>query len=502
MNKTTPNLTPSSIQELVNSIALHMDGTNRYERFKTLYENDRIAFVYDCIPTLGATLAPYQEEILGYYDDGQSRVAIRGPHGLGKSTLASILVNHAVLTATTDTKVPTTASAWRQLEKFLWPEIHKTAKLLDWSRIGRQPYTSSELLVRSLRTDNAEAFAIASDDETSLEGAHATNILIIFDEAKTIPVPTWDALEGAFSSEGLSVGHKAQAFAISTPGEPSGRFHDIHQQTAGYRDWKVRHVRIQEAIAAGRVSAKWARQRKIQWGEHSAVYQNRVLGEFADNSESGMIPLSWINAAVERYENWVYAGRPPCPQLDHNDIALGCDVARLGNDSTVVSERHGLTLLKIHPYSKLTTTSTAGHVKLHLQDANKGYIEGDHLGASVYDILREQGVRNLYILIPGGATTFRDKSGKLEFLNNRSAMWWNMREMLDPAYGYEVMLPNHPRLIGDLSTPTYDVTSRGVIQLESARNIVDRTGFSPDYGTACCLAFWSWKRNKGGGVVF
>jgi hypothetical protein len=54
------------------------------------------------------------------------RVAARGPHGLGKTTLASWVVIWFALTRDGDDwKVITTASAWRQLEKFLWPEIHK-----------------------------------------------------------------------------------------------------------------------------------------------------------------------------------------------------------------------------------------------------------------------------------------------------------------------------------------------------------------------------------------
>jgi len=464
-----------------------------------MYGNDRIAFVYDCVNTFCDSLTPYQEDILGYYDSGHSRVAIRGPHGLGKSALASLLVHHTVLTAETDAKVPTTASAWRQLDRYLWPEIHKTAKLLNWSKIGRDPYNANELMVRSIRTDNAESFAIASDDHTTLEGAHATNILFIFDEAKTIPAPTWDALEGAFSTEGLSQDHKAMALAISTPGEPSGRFYDIHMQGPGYTDWYVRHVRIEEAIAAGRISKQWVDNREMQWGRDSVVFQNRVLGEFADLSEDGVIPLSWINLATERWENWNDAGRPV---LEDNDGALGVDVARMGHDSTVIVVRYGLSLAEIHNYSKNPTTVTTGYVKLHLNKVQQATIEGDHLGSAVYDNLREQGHRNMHLLVPGANTFFRDKTGQLKFLNNRAAMWWNMRELLDPANGHDVMLPNDPRLVGDLVAPKWTVNSRGTIQLESKDAIRKRIGHSPDVGDACCLCFWSYKRASGGGVVF
>ena len=144
-------VTPTNIIDLVRSVAVHIGSTGQFARFKRLYAHDRIAFVYDCLPTFARTMAPYQEEIFGYFDEGYSRVSVRGPHGLGKTAMASILTQHSVLTAETDCKVPTTASAWRQLEKYLWPEIKKSGKFLDWIEIGREPYTRDELLQMSIK---------------------------------------------------------------------------------------------------------------------------------------------------------------------------------------------------------------------------------------------------------------------------------------------------------------------------------------------------------------
>lgn len=487
--------TPQNLKDLILSINVHIEENTKYVRFKKLYANDRVAFIYDCMPSLAKTIAPYQVETVSYYDEGATRVAIRGPHGLGKTAIASVLVHHTVLTVEEDAKVPTTASAWRQLEKYLWPEIHKSAKLIDWATVGRAPYSSDEMLVRSIKTDNAEAFALASDDHTSLEGAHATHIFFIFDEAKTIAVPTWDALEGAFSTEGLSETHKAMALAISTPGDPSGRFYDIHMQAPGYDDWRIRHVTIDEAIAAGRVSGAWVEQRRRQWGEDSVVFQNRVLGQFADNSEDGVIPLSWIQHAVDRWHAWKDTG----DSLPDGPRTMGVDVARSGNDATVLALREALTITSLLEYRKNRTTVTAGHITQNMAD-RQVTIEGDALGSSVYDILREQGVRNVRTVIPGGKTTFRDRSGKLTFLNNRSAMWWNMRELLDPANGMDVMLPNHPKLIGDLSAPKWQPNSRGVIQVEGKADIAKRIGRSTDFGDAVCYAFFPG--SAGGGIVF
>src|ERR1035437_10288081 len=57
--------------------------------------------------------------------------------------------------------------------------------------------------------------------------------------------------EGAFSSAGQP-GHEALALSISTPGARQGRFYDIHARRPGHENWWPRHIRIEEAVAAGR----------------------------------------------------------------------------------------------------------------------------------------------------------------------------------------------------------------------------------------------------------
>lgn len=81
------------------------------------YYNDPVAFAADCIDWQDDGLTSYQNEIINMLSHSR-RVAVRGPHGLGKSTIAAITVLWFCLTrdATgTDWKVMTTAGAWRQL---------------------------------------------------------------------------------------------------------------------------------------------------------------------------------------------------------------------------------------------------------------------------------------------------------------------------------------------------------------------------------------------------
>jgi hypothetical protein len=434
--------------------------------------------VHDCIIWKdGQAPAFYQDEILSYFPT-HSRVAVRGPHGLGKTALISWQTLWFALTRDgEDWKIPTTASAWRQLSKFLWPEIHKWARRLNWEKLERLPFKDKqELLDLSLKLQTGEAFALASDNSSMIEGAHAVNLLYVFDESKEIPNQTWDSAEGAFSSG------NACWLAYSTPGEPNGRFYDIQSRRPGYQDWKVRHVTLDECIKAGRISPGWVADRKAQWGEESAVYQNRVLGEFASSDEDGVIPLAWIERANQRWQKWNDS------EKKEEFISVGCDIARSGEDKTVLALRFENVISELRRYSKSDTMATTGHITgiMNLYKQGFAMIDVIGIGAGVYDKLREDQV-SANTFNASEHTNLLDRSGELGFINCRAAGWWNLRELLQND---EIAIPPDDKLTGDLTAPHWRVVSGGKIQIESKDDIKKRLGRSTDDGDAVVMAFY------------
>lgn len=413
------------------------------------------------------------------------RVAVRGPHGLGKTAENAWMVLWFALTREAreaDWKVPTTASAWRQLTHYLWPEVHKWAKRLKWEQLGRAPFDERyELQTRTLKLRHGEAFAVASNDPATIEGVHADQVLYIYDEAKTIPVETWDASEGAFSGAGTDTRAEAFALASSTPGPPTGRFYEIHKQQPGLEDWHAIHVTLQDAIDAGRVSSEWATQRKKQWGAKSAVYLNRVEGKFAASDEDSVIPLAWVEEAQERWRT---------AETDGGIDALGVDVAREGGDKTVIAPRRGNVLIELRRYDKQSTMQTANRLDGIMRGTDiVAVIDVIGVGGGVVDRVRELG-HQVIAFNASRRTDMLDSSGELGFVNQRAASWWNLREMLDPDSGLDVALPDDDLLTGDLTTPTWRVMSGGRIQVESKDDIKKRLGRSPDDGDAAVMAFW------------
>lgn len=457
-------------------------AATKYHSALSAYAADPAAFIHDCVDfPAGEHPTPYQTEVLERLPV-EKRIAIRAPHSAGKTALAAWLTLWGVLTAP-DVKVVTTASAWRQLTRFLWPEIHKWARRLRWARLGRGPFSQDEALDLNLKLGTTQqAFAAASNNAAFIEGAQAQRIIYIFDEAKAIPPETWDAAEGAFAGAGSDTAKEAYALAISTPGEPAGRFYDIHSHKPGYEDWWTRHVTLEEAVAAGRVSAEWAEQRKAQWGEGSAVYQNRVEGEFAaSDSSTVVIPLAWVERANDRWRAWRDEGAKLGRQT-----ALGVDVGRGGN-LTVVAPRHGNIVPDLHRSQVADTMHVVGQVRLYRQ-GSRVVVDVVGIGAGVVDRLREVGIP-VVGFNAGARTGATDRSGELNFVNLRSAGWWNLRELLDPAIGADLALPPDDRLTGDLTAPIWKVNSSGKIEVEGKDEIAKRIGRSTDDGDAVMMAF-------------
>lgn len=467
---------------------------------RPVFFDDPVGWVGEFVDFSGLT--GYQAEVMSSLV-GSGRVAVRGPHGLGKTTAAALLVHWFAQTRDgLDWKALTTAGAWRQLVKYLWPEVHKWSRRLRWDRLGRKPYTATELMGLSLKLSTGEAFAAAASDHEKIEGCHADHLLYVFDESKAIPVPTWDAAEGAFTGGSKEV----LVLAISTPGEPQGRFYQIHKREAGYEDWTVRHVTRQEVTAAGRMDPKWAEQRSRQWGAQSALFLNRVEGEFASSDEDGVIPLSWVEAANERWSEAhpeclvKKAGRDEVPEYRHDGClldgftGLGCDPARSGPDATVLGLRHGETITDIRRTRKEGTTQTSGRVRRVLEhQGGKAVVDVIGIGAGVVDSLRDNThlARNVVPFNAAERSTRKDRSRELGFLNTRAAAWWHLRERLDPDSPDEpISLPPDDELIGDLTAPKWTVTGAGKIQIESKDDIRRRLSRSTDVGDAVVMAFW------------
>jgi hypothetical protein len=437
--------------------------------------NDPLQWVTDVLPSV--SLSGYQADELSGLVTGSGKVAARGPRGSGKTMPAALAALWFITTrelAGLDWKCPITAGSWQQLQRFTMPEIHKWTSRMRWDRLGMDPWRrNQELMTLRVNLKHGEAFAINSDNPDLIEGAHADHLMLIVDEAKSVPDASWDAMEGYFSSPG-----QYYRFVISTPSEPAGRFADIHMRKPGYQDWTATHVTITDAIDAGRVTEGWQLERAAAWGTESVLYRCHVLAEFA-GSEDGVIPLSWVEAAMQRAQ----PDKTVCR-------IVGVDVADTGSDQTVIAYRDGNVIYRLDRFETGDTMLTADRVENRTVNGTRIVVDSIGVGAGVAAKLKRNKQRVVQPFVASAGTPRRDKSGEMGFANLRAAAWWNLRELLDPASDVELVLPDDGELLGDLTAPTWREVAGGKILIESKADIKKRLGRSTDVGDAVVQAMW------------
>lgn len=471
--------------------------------------HDPIAFVWDVFDwPSGQGPTWYQEELL-YALAQQSAASERGPHGVGKTAIAALVVLWFRCTSDDVEDFPswmalTTAGGFRQLKHFLWPEIHKWVRKIRWDVLKLDPFVEGhDLLDMSLKGRTGSAIAVAATDPELIEGAHAERILYVFDEAAAIPPGIWDAAEGAFSGAGADTDSEAYALAVGKPTGPVGRFYEIHARHPGLERWWVRHVKVDEAIRAGRVSADWLERVGRQWGLKSSIFRRRALGEFAGDDVATTIPLDWIEAAIERWHertgSIVRREVPTLGPVPAQLSSLGVDVAEGGGDATVYAPvaHDDFVDELIRPPVDDVMKPPAQVAVLVLPPA-RAVVDVLGIGAGVGARLLELGFGNRMVAYKGSqSTTRKDRTGNFGFVNVRSAAYWNVREMLDPANAPTLALPPDEELIGDLVAPRYFHTSGNPpkIAVEPKKDVVARLGRSPDAGDAVVMSLW---RDLGG----
>lgn len=214
------------------------------------------------------------------------------------------------------------------------------------------------------------------------------------------------------------------------------------------------------------------------------------FGAGVEDAQWQVIPTAWIEAAMDRWYD---------PETRGPMDSMGVDAARggnmgstfgaTGNDKMVISRRHGTwfaPLIRIEGVDCNSGPLAAAHVVKHRRDHAPVHIDIIGVGTSPYDFLIETGVHTIPVNNAAGYDG-ADRSGLLKFVNKRAALYWMMREALDPDNAEQIMLPDDAQLLADLAAATYRVTKSG-IQIESKEELKKRLGRSPDDGDAVIMA--------------
>jgi hypothetical protein len=421
---------------------------------------------------------PWQAEILAGIRDalaqGRSpvRVAVASGHGVGKSALVAWLILWSLATAA-HTRGVVTANTETQLKTKTWAELSKWYRLAvchNWFTLGATSIASAvESEAAGWRCDlvpwsahNPEAFA----------GLHnqGGRLLLVFDEASAIAEPIWETAEGALTDAGTEI----VWVAFGNPTRNGGRFHDCFGRFA--RTWNGRHVDARQVSFTNKAQiAEWVRD----YGEDSDFVRVRVRGVFPRAGALQFIDGERVREAMTR-------DVPPAP---YDPLVMGVDVARFGDDRSVIFIRKGRDgrSWPIEKLKGLDLMQLAGRVCERAAEvrARAVFVDEGGIGAGVVDRLRQLGVPGVHGINFASKPDGWTPEGQAPlYANKRAEMWGRVKGWLEQG-----TLPDDSDLAQDLTGVEYGYDARNAIQLERKEDMKKRGLLSPDIGDALALTF-------------
>jgi hypothetical protein len=206
-----------------------------------------------------------------------------------------------------------------------------------------------------------------------------------------------------------------------------------------------------------------------------------VLGEFALRDDDTLIPAELVDAAMGR--DVVLDVKEP--------IVYGLDVARFGDDRSVLCKRQGNVVLEFKVWQGLDLMQLTGAIvnEAKLDKPAEICVDSIGLGSGVADRLRELGhtVRDVNV---AESSAMNQQAAKL-----RDELWLSVKEWLNAR---ACRLPKMDELRQELVAPTYTFTSNGKIKVEGKADMKRRGMRSPDLADAICLTFASVASRVGG----
>jgi hypothetical protein len=256
------------------------------------------------------------------------QIAVASGHGIGKSCLVAWIILWAITTCP-DTKGVVTANTENQLKTKTWAEVAKWHSNSNWVYKHWFDLTATALFSSDPdheRTWRIDMIAWSERNTEAFAGLHnaGLRVVLIMDEASSIPDAIWEVSEGAMTDEDTEIIWAA----FGNPTRNIGRFSDCFS--------KFKHRWIQRQIDSRTVPG--TNKKKIaewlaDWGEDSDFFRVRVRGIFPAMAANALFGPDDLDKSMAR--------EYPVGSQDHAAMIIGVDVARQGDDLSAIANRRG-----------------------------------------------------------------------------------------------------------------------------------------------------------------
>lgn len=471
------------------------DGTTPVHHDFERYTDDPVSFAWD---VFGVRLWGRQAEIANAVA-ANGQTAAKTGHKIGKSMLAAILSFWWICTRS-NAKVIITAPALHQVKNVIWAELGRLHKKIRHQIGGAFP--KDPLTGFHLANGNA-IIGLTTDKPERIAGLSGQAVLVIVDEASGYDDALYEALETSLAGgdDELEGAGESKVLAIGNPTRTAGWFFEIFR--TGNIDWSRHTVSSEESpnvlaandngkghpvypgLATRAFIQKWQRKCGANYATHP-VYMVRIKGEYPERSSESVIGLADIERASTEAHR---AATPPLPPP--HEAVLGVDVARFGDDDSVIAARIGNHMFPLEVFSGMDGPTLAAEVmrvaREHIARGRKVRVnvDGIGVGASCVDALKHSDLarsgRMVVHDVQAGARAIDHEN----YVNMRAQLWFDFGVWLSEGGS---LPPDDGELTREALAPSYSVAKDGRIQVESKDDIKKKIGHSPDRADAACLA--------------
>ena len=320
----------------------------------------------------------------------------------------------------------------------------------------------------------------ATEQAGALGGLHAPYMLLAGDESSDLPYGVFTALEGTLT------GVCNILILVGNMLRTSGYFYDSHfnPKSSPYwvkRQWNTELSNLDD-VSKGKTNLKGSIERlAAKYGSDSNFYRINVLGEPPSTDLDSLIPYEWVRDASMR----------DIEADQYDRLVIGVDVARSGDDKSIMLFRRGPVVEEIQEYRKIDTMELTGWIMSEIQerpDVHSVYVDIIGIGAGVYDRLNEMrptsGGNPVLIF---GVNVAEQAAQSDIFPRLRDELWWRVREKFEKRI---IKIPEDDELIGELSTIRWAPVSEGRRKVEGKPDMKRRGLQSPNKADALCLSYY------------
>jgi phage terminase large subunit len=436
------------------------------------WRNDPVFFVVD---ELKGQPDDWQVDFLRAFQSN-NRLALKACKGPGKTAALSWAAWNFLATRP-HPKIAATSITSDNLSDGLWAEMAKwrnNSKFLkesfEWNKTRIFAKAHSETWFMSARTwpksgDNTQ-------QANTLAGIHADYVLFILDESGGIPDSVMAAAEAA-----LATGIETKIVQAGNPTHLEG---PLYRACTNERHlWWLSEITADpdDPKRSKRVSLSWAKEQIEKYGRDNPWVLVNVFGQFPPSSINSLLGPDEVSEAMRRtYSKDIY---------EWSQKRLGIDVARFGDDRTVIFPRQGLVafrpaIMRHDPTKDKPSVDIANRVmeaKLRWNQEQEFFDGGGGWAKGALDILRAAG--HSPIDVQGHLKAYDPR-----YKNMRCQCWWDMAQWVKNGGA----LPMMPELVRELTALTYTFVN-GAFVLEEKAQVKERIGVSPDLGDGLALTF-------------